>query len=248
MLDLRCAGNVGRFIPLHGIYFAFARSYGLCTWNFYDLLGDKMKINVKALLLWGLIFPFIISTLPIRKSTTSQTNAYELTNSHITFDELEQIFDILEISINGTFGEFIHNSVINSVAGIDEGLKNDQFSITYFSENNVDAESPIASILSDEQLKLARLHVGIYEVLCEYMPENKLPENFIVRTKVIIPNKRISKDKIRAYELEIVSRKEQLVELKNQFVSDDSSAGIEAFLDQQEIAGYLKLTEMSKDI
>ncbi|MBN1351913.1 hypothetical protein JXJ21_21080 [candidate division KSB1 bacterium] len=209
-----------------------------------------MKINVKALLLWGIIFPFIISTLPLKRSSTQHATELKLVNTIYSEEEIEQILDILEISINGTYGEFIHNNVINSIASIDQGLLNNNFSIIYFSKQNVDSRQLITSILEDEKRNLTKLQSRIYELLTQFISSEELPDEFRIKIKVVIPNKRISNDKIRAYELEleVPIAQYRAIENHHRAPSDTSENAFLSLLDHSESDARLRLTALQNEL
>ena len=207
-----------------------------------------MKINVKALLLWGIIFPFIISTIPMRNSSRNNHTELQLTNSFLDANALKQILDILEVSINGTYGEVIHNNVDNSLTTIDRELNNNQFGIVYYSSEFVDKERLITTILDDEKQNQLKLHEKIYDILTEYIEGEQLPDNFKIKTRVIIPNKGTFSDSIKAYALELVTQATLIDSLNNRDWSDNPEENMKLHLEQLENRGSLKLTILPNEL
>lgn len=207
-----------------------------------------MKINVKALLLWGIIFPFIISTIPMRKSSDKDQTRLKLSNTFLNLDALEQILDYLDVSINGTYGKFIHNNVDNSIVTIDRDLRNNRFGIIYYSNEFVDNDHLIATILIDEKNNQVKLHEMIYQLLIEYIEGGELPDDFKIKTKVIIPNKRISTDMIKAYALEIETHTALINSLTNHIWSNNPEENIKGYLNQLEAEGSIKISVLPNEI
>jgi len=235
-------------ILVNGILFAIFAIDAFSWWVTHVDQGAIMKINVKALLLWGIIFPFIISTIPMRSPADRKYTGTVLTNEFLTAEEIEQILEHLEVTINGTYGEFIHNNVINSVPTIDRGLQNNQFKILYYSRKSVDTQNALSAIALEEQRNITSIQLKIFEILIDNLKEKRLPDDFQIKTKAIIPNTANANEKVGAYELEIDASAKDLVALNQEVRSAGKGKSTDEYLERLKCDGYVKLSILNTEL